>query len=114
MWILQTGGLSHILHYKNKMVVCCKTSQPCSLCTVELSKNLGYRYSSDSGLSQIRTQYKILSTKDMAYGLSTIIPTTHFEPPKEENLSTKSKSVELVLSPKCQRFHCVYIQGNLV
>ena len=42
----------------------------------------------DSGLSQIRTQYKNLSTKDTTYG-SGVIPTIHFEPPKEENLSTQ-------------------------
>ena len=34
------------------------------------------------GLSQIRTQLVDLSTKGMTYG-SSIIPTVHFEPPKE-------------------------------
>ena len=28
-------------------------------------------------------------------------PTIHFEPPKEENLSTKNKLVEFMSSPKC-------------
>jgi hypothetical protein len=49
----------------------------------------------NSGLSQIRTQYNNLSTKDTTYGPS-IIPTTHFEPPKEENLSTKNKSAKFM------------------
>ena len=44
-----------------------------------------------------------LSTKDMAYCPS-IIPTMYFEPPKEENLSTKNKSVEFMLPPKCPLF----------
>ena len=82
----------------------------------------GYSGSSDSGLSQIRTQYKInlftkdttnrpstipsihfeppkednLSTKDTTYGPSTI-PSIHFEPPKERNLSTKNLSAKCVL-----------------
>ena len=60
-----------------------------------------YRGTSDSGLSQIRTWYITnLSTKDMTYGPS-IIPTIHFEPPKEDNLSTKSKSAEFMSSPEC-------------
>ena len=44
-----------------------------------------------------------LSTKDMTYSPS-IIPTIHFEPPKEDNLSTKNKSAEFMLSPKCPLF----------
>ena len=44
-----------------------------------------------------------LSTKDTTYGPS-IIPTIHFEPPKEENLSTKSKSIEFMSNPKCPLF----------
>ena len=44
-----------------------------------------------------------LSTKDMNYGPS-IIPTIHFKPPKEENLSTKNKSAEFMPSPKCPLF----------
>ena len=44
-----------------------------------------------------------LSTKDMAYCPS-IIPTMYFEPPKEENLSTKNKSAGFMLSPKCPLF----------
>ena len=44
-----------------------------------------------------------LSTKDMTYGPS-IFPVIHFESPKEENLSTKNKSAEFMLSPKCPLF----------
>ena len=44
-----------------------------------------------------------LSTKDMTYSPS-IIPTIHFEPPKEENLSTKNKSATFSLSLKCPSF----------
>ena len=47
-----------------------------------------------------------LSTKDMTYSPS-IIPTIHFEPPKEEYLSTKNKSVEYMLSRKCPLFTVV-------
>ena len=49
-----------------------------------------------------------LSTKDMTY-VPSIIPTTHFEPCKEENLS-KNKSAEFMSSPKVsfiQRYHCI-------
>ena len=81
-----------------------------------------------------------LSTKDMTYGPS-IIPTIHFEPPKEENLSTKNKSAEFMSSPKSplfggssvvehlcvdvrmvwhvlevsfiRRFHCVILQASI-
>ena len=39
----------------------------------------------------------------MTYGPS-IIPIIHFEPPKEENLSTKNKLAEFMSSPKCPKF----------
>ena len=41
-----------------------------------------------------------LSTKDTTCGLS-IIPMIHNEPPEEENLSTKKKSAEFMMFPKC-------------
>ena len=44
-----------------------------------------------------------LSTKDMTYDLI-IIPTIQFEPFKEENVSTKNKSDEFMLSMKCPLF----------
>ena len=51
-----------------------------------------------------------LSTKDTTYSPS-IIPTIYFEPPKEENLSTKSKSAEFMyVVPKVsfiRRFYCI-------
>ena len=40
------------------------------------------------------------SAKDMIYSPS-IIPTIHFEHPKEENLSTKNKSAKFISFPKC-------------
>ena len=56
---------------------------------------------SDSGLSEIRTQYNNLSTKDMTYSPS-IIPTIHFEPHKEENLSTKDMTYGSSIIPTIQ------------
>ena len=46
---------------------------------------------SDSGLSQIRTQFNKPLYKGHNLRSQYIIPTIHFEPPKEENLSTKNK-----------------------
>ena len=40
-----------------------------------------------------------LSTMDTTYSPSTI-PTIHFEPPKEENLSAKNKSAKFISFPK--------------
>jgi hypothetical protein len=49
-----------------------------------------------------------LSTKDMNYG-PRIISTIHFEPSKEEHLSTKNKSAENSCQPQsalCLEVHC--------
>ena len=92
-----------------------------------------YSETSDSGLSQIWTQYNKrfvilcpclsfadrfnLSTKDTTYCPS-IFPTIHFEPLKEDHLSTKNKSAELCF-PKVsfiQRSHSTFLSvtGNSV
>ena len=62
-----------------------------------------YSETSNSGLSQIWTQYHKPLYK--GYDLRSQYNSYNaFEPPKEEKLSAKNKSVEFMMSPKCPLF----------
>ena len=58
---------------------------------------------SNSGLSQIRTQYNkpLYKGHGLRFQYNFYI---HFEPPKEEHISIKNKSAEFMLSSKCPIF----------
>ena len=79
---------------------CGNTSYKCAWACVCIHV---YSGPSDGGLSQIRTQYNkpLYKGHDLQ---SHEIHTIHFEPPKEESLSTKNKSAKFLLSPKCPLF----------
>ena len=63
-----------------------------------------YRGTSESGLSQIRTQYNKPLYKGHDLWSQYNSYNTLFEPLKEENHSTKDKSAEFMSSPKCSLF----------
>ena len=64
-----------------------------------------YSKNSNSGHSEIGTQD---NTKDTGQGPIIVFPIhvalIHFEPPKEDNLSTKDKTTEFILIPRCPLF----------
>ena len=66
-----------------------------------------YSETSDSGSSEIGTQYDRPLYKGHRSSLPKIVLTIaliHFEPPKEDNVSTKDKTSEFILSPTCPLF----------
>ena len=83
-----------------------------------------YNGTSDSGPSEIGTHYnRPLYTKDTGQCPKFLFPIhvvlIHFEPPKEDNLSTKDTTAKFISSPKCALFGgstviCKYLIDSLV
>ena len=63
-----------------------------------------YSETSDNGPSEIGTQYNRPLYKGHVPKIVLPIALLHFEPPKEDNLSTKDKTAEFILSPTCPLF----------
>ena len=71
------------------------------------SQKVIYSGTSDSGPSKIGTQYnrplyKGHRSRSQIVGFPMVL--IHYDPPKEDNLSTKDTIAEFILSPKCPLF----------